>query len=98
MRHGVAAGSVSGDELRAAAEAAGVKEPARLRAVIAAVQEQGVTVLPPSEDRSAEAMKPTKKTATRKTAATKTTAAKKTAAKKTAAKKTVATKTTRPDA
>ena len=99
MRHGVAAGSVSGDELRAAAEAAGVKEPARLRAVMAAVQEQGVTVLPPSEDRSAEAMKPTKKTATRKTAATKTTAAKKTAAKKTAAtkstaKKTAATKTT----
>ena len=98
MRHGVAAGSVSGDELRAAAEAAGVKEPARLRAVMAAVQEQGVTVLPPSEDRSAEAMKPTKKTATRKTA-TKTTAAKKTAAKKTAAtkstaKKTAATKTT----
>ena len=98
MRHGVAAGSVSGDELRAAAEAAGVKEPARLRAVMAAVQEQGVTVLPPSEDRSAEAMKPTKKTATRKTA-TKRTAAKKTAAKKTAAtkstaKKTAATKTT----
>ncbi|WP_460468355.1 RNA polymerase sigma factor [Calidifontibacter terrae] len=78
---GKAQGSVSGDALRSALESVELT-PARMKAVLRALEREGVTV----EVAGTKAVAATSGTA-KKTAAKKTPAAKKTAAKKTVAKK-----------
>ncbi len=100
---GKATGSVSGEALRAALESVELT-PARMKAVLRALEREGVTVEVTGTKAVAASSRTTKKTAAKKTTTKKAaakTATTKTAAKapaKTAAKKTTATKAAAADA